>query len=167
MMYLFFIKHLQFKIYSACVCVIRSELDPFVINFALKVVSSGAESFDLDSHDGDVEPVWDGEVIEIEPSRRGSILDGICVTATAINKDLVLVTTLRIPELLEVRGEGKAFCLKVLFRDGFWFPVPNVSEGHEDTGGDCGPLVAVWVFRANCSEIVSVKLTTAIKVGNV
>ena len=167
MMYLFFIKHLHFKIYSACVCVIRSELDPFVINFALKVVSSGAESFDLDSHDGDVEPVWDGEVIEIEPSRRGSILDGICVTATAINKDLVLVTTLRIPELLEVRGEGKAFCLKVLFRDGFWFPVPNVSEGHEDTGGDCGPLVAVWVFRANCSEIVSVKLTTAIKVGNV
>ena len=167
-MFLFFINHLQFEFYSACVCVLRRKLDPFVVHFALKVVSSGAESADLDGNNGDVVTVCDGEVFELKPSGRGVILDGIAIsfTATAINEDLFLIA-LRFPELLEVSAEGKAFCLKVLFSDGFWLPVPNVSEGQKDAGGDCGPLVAVWVFRANCSEIVSVKLTTAIKVGNV
>ena len=166
-MFLFFIKHLQFEIYSACVFVIRCELHPFVIHFALKIVSSGAGFADLYGHNGDVVTVWDGEVVQVEPSGCREILDGIGVTTTAINKDLFLVTTLRIPELLEVRGEWKAFCHKVLFSDGFWLPVSNVSEGQKDAGGDCGPLVAVGVFGAKCSEIVSVKLTTAIKVGNV
>ena len=167
-MFLFFIKHLQFEIYRACVCVLRRELHPFVIHFALKVVSSGAESADLDGDNGDVQPVWDGEEVEVEPSGRGVILDGIAIsfTATAINEDLFLIA-LRFPELLEVSAEGKIFCLKVLFGDGFRLRVPNVSEGQEDTGGNCGPLVAIGVFGAKCSEIVSVKLTTAIKVGNV
>ena len=162
-MFLFFIKHLQFEIYRACVCVLRRELDPFVIHFALKVVCSGSESADLYGNNGDIFTFCDREVIEIEPSGRGVILDGICVTATAINKDLVIVTTLRIPELLEAGTEGKASCLKVLLRDGFWLPVPNVSEGQEDAGGDCCAQVAVWVFRANCSKNIGVKLINAIE----
>ena len=167
MMFLLFYysNHLQWEVYSACVCVLRRELDPFVVSFALKVVSSGAESADLDGHNWDVVTVCDGEVLELEPSWSGEILDGICVTATAINKDLFLVA-LRIPELLEGRAEGKASCLKVLCSDGVWLPVPNVSEGQEDAGGDCVALISVWVLRANCSEVVSVELIIAIKVEN-
>ena len=155
-MFLFFINHLQFEFYSACVCVLRRKLDPFVVHFALKVVSSGVEKADLDGDNGDIVTVWDGEVLELEPSRGRVIIDGNGVTVTAINKDLFLVA-LSLPERLEARAEGKAFCHKVLFSDGFWLPVPNVSEGQEDAGEDCVALVAVWVPRAR-SEVIGVKL---------
>ena len=69
----------------------------------------------------------------------------------------MFLIALRFPERLEGRAEGKASCLKVLFSDGLWLPVPNVSEGHEDAGGDRGAEVAVWVLKAR-SEVVGVKL---------
>ena len=43
-----------------------------------------------------------------------------------------------------------------------WLPVPNVSEGQEDAGGDRGAEVAVWVLKAR-SEVVRVKLFNAIE----